>query len=137
MGGITMPGLAGVLSGLVNRVVVDRTGLTGNFDLELEAVEIRASATQGPSSRPSDTDQSIFAALPQQLGLELESTKGPVEIIVIDRAEKPVVQENLVSRVDEGEGITWKRAVASDDRQLLDSRGGKDQAVERVAMVRR
>ncbi|MPZ19171.1 MAG: TIGR03435 family protein [Luteitalea sp.] len=87
-GGVTMPVVASLLSELVDRMVVDQTGLDGHFDLELEAVEIRASAVQGPSSRPSKTTQSIFAALPQQLGLRLVPMMGSAMIIVVDSAVK-------------------------------------------------
>jgi uncharacterized protein (TIGR03435 family) len=84
-----MQDLAGFLSGLVKRVVVDRTGLTGNFDLEVDAVEVQPPGPLGPSARPSDTTLSIFTTLPEQLGLTLESAKGPVDIVVINHAEKP------------------------------------------------
>ncbi|MGH9158405.1 MAG: TIGR03435 family protein [Vicinamibacteraceae bacterium] len=88
-GGITLPVLATILSGLVDRPVMDRTGLAGNFDLELESADVRPSPVQGPSSRPSDTTQSIFEALPEQLGLRLEPVMGSAKIIVIDSAVKP------------------------------------------------
>jgi non-heme chloroperoxidase len=89
---VTMPDLASILSRLLKRVVVDRTGLAGNYDLEVEAVEIEAPGPFGPSYRPSDTTQSIFAALPEQLGLALEATTAPVEIVVIDHVEKPAAE---------------------------------------------
>jgi uncharacterized protein (TIGR03435 family) len=88
-GGITMPVLASVLSGLVDRRVMDRTGLAGNFDLELESADVRPAPVQGPSSRPSDTTQSISDALPEQLGLRLEPMMGSATIIVVDSAVKP------------------------------------------------
>lgn len=86
---VSMTSFVGFLSTLVKRPVVDRTGLTGNFDVELEAVEIGPPGPLGPSARPSDTTQSIFAALPEQLGLKLESTRGPIEVLVIESAEQP------------------------------------------------
>ena len=86
---ITMAQFSGFLSGVVDRVVVDRTGLSGSFDVELEAVEIRQPGPPGPSTRPSDTTQSIFDALPSQLGLRLESTQAPADTVVIDSAEQP------------------------------------------------
>jgi uncharacterized protein (TIGR03435 family) len=72
-------------------MVVDRTGLAGNFDFEL---------TYTPDSVPAgqlvrlngieiDAGPSSFTALQEQLGLKLESTKGPVEVLVIDRVEQP------------------------------------------------
>jgi uncharacterized protein (TIGR03435 family) len=86
---ITMPDLASLLSRFVDRLVVDRTGLSGAFDLEIEAVEIQPPGSFGPSSRPSETKQSIFASLPEQLGLKLEATPGAVDIVVVDQAQKP------------------------------------------------
>lgn len=90
--GVTMAQFSGFLSGVVDRVVVDRTGLSGSFDVELEAVEIRQPGPPGPSTRPSDTTQSIFDALPSQLGLRLESTQAPAGTIVIDGAEQPALR---------------------------------------------
>jgi uncharacterized protein (TIGR03435 family) len=62
-------------SGL-GRVIVDRTGLTGVYDMDLEWT-------------PASDELSIFTALREQLGLKLESSRGPVPMLVIDRAEKP------------------------------------------------
>jgi uncharacterized protein (TIGR03435 family) len=90
--GVTMAQFSGFLSGVVDRVVVDRTGLSGSFDVELEAVEIRQPGPPGPSTRPSDTTQSIFDALPSQLGLRLEPTQAPADTIVIDSAEQPALR---------------------------------------------
>jgi uncharacterized protein (TIGR03435 family) len=89
---ITMAQFSGFLSGVVDRVVVDRTGLSGSFDVELEAVEIRQPGPPGPSTRPSDTPQTIFDALPSQLGLRLESTQAPAATVVIDSAEQPALR---------------------------------------------
>lgn len=86
---LTMPDLEAILTPLVGRTVVNRTGLGGSYDLELEAVEITPFEVVGPSNRPSDTEKSTFTTLPEQLGLELQATNGPVEVLVIDRAEKP------------------------------------------------
>lgn len=71
----------GVLGRAVQRIVVDRTGLDGIYDIDLHWT---------PDS-PSDSSDalSIFTALHEQLGLKLESTKAPVDILVIDHVEKP------------------------------------------------
>ncbi len=66
------------LSPILGRAVVDRTGLTGAFDIKLEWTP--GDDASGPS---------IFTAVQEQLGLKLESAKGPVEILLIDHAEKP------------------------------------------------
>jgi uncharacterized protein (TIGR03435 family) len=79
----TVSDLAGTVSAAVQAIVVDRTDLTGNFD-----VDLTWSAGLPTDSSPSDTP-SIFAALQDQLGLKLESTKGPVEVLVVDHAEQP------------------------------------------------
>ncbi len=86
---VTMASLASVLSGTLDRLVVDRTDLEGNYDIDLEGVEFRPPGPAGPSNRPSDTTESVFTTLPKQLGLQLEPTTGPVETIVVERAEKP------------------------------------------------
>jgi uncharacterized protein (TIGR03435 family) len=80
--GQTMDGLAIWASDRVDRVVVDRTGLKGTFNFELKYASVRAS--QLSADAPS-----IFTALQEQLGLKLEGARGPVEFIVVDRAERP------------------------------------------------
>lgn len=68
------------------RPILDKTGLTGKYDFELTyALDQNASA--GATS--DSTGSSIFTAIQEQLGLKLEPGKGPVEVVVIDRAEKP------------------------------------------------
>ena len=86
---VTMPALASLLSRTLDRPVVDRTGLPGGYAIELEAAELRAQGPVGPSDRPSTTTQSIFAAMPEQLGLELRPADGTIEVLVIERAERP------------------------------------------------
>jgi uncharacterized protein (TIGR03435 family) len=80
---LTAPGtpikaLLGALSGQLGRPVIDRTGLTGNYDISLEW------APEQDSNGPS-----LQTAVQDQLGLKLESGKGPIEIIVIDHLERP------------------------------------------------
>jgi uncharacterized protein (TIGR03435 family) len=72
--------LAGTLASMpdVGRPVVDRTGLKGLFEFRLDF-----------SVTPHDDRPNLLAALQDQLGLKLESSKGPVETFVIDRMEKP------------------------------------------------
>jgi uncharacterized protein (TIGR03435 family) len=94
-GGVPMAPLVGNLSNFVDRLVVDRTGLKGNFDLELEWTPDQQSqpatgdAPPGAFPPPPAGGPSIFTALQEQLGLKLESTKGPVEVLVIDSVERP------------------------------------------------
>lgn len=74
---------------MVERKVVDQTGLKGNFDISLQFP--RDETPPSPDGPPARIDMAdaIFSTLPDRLGLKFESTKGPVEVIVIDSAEKP------------------------------------------------
>jgi uncharacterized protein (TIGR03435 family) len=79
--GADMATFASALSGRLGRSVVDRTGLKGLYDFLLTWTPDEAQADNpGPS---------LFTAIQEQLGLKLESAKGPVEILVVDRAERP------------------------------------------------
>jgi uncharacterized protein (TIGR03435 family) len=86
--------LGAILPPFVGRPVVDRTGLAGVFDFELKfATLLPPPSGSQPSSDASTADSTalpdIFTALPEQLGLRLESTKGPVDVLVIDHVEEP------------------------------------------------
>jgi uncharacterized protein (TIGR03435 family) len=91
--GVTMDRLASSLSPFVQRLVVDRTVLNGNFDLDLHwtpDMPPRGEAPPGAPPPPIDPNgPSIFTAIQEQLGLKLESTKGPVDVLVIDHADRP------------------------------------------------
>jgi uncharacterized protein (TIGR03435 family) len=93
VGGGTLFQLANTLSNIVGQAVVDRTGLTGNFDIDLtwtpEQTAQRPPDTQDPPHADPD-GPSIFTALQEQLGLKLESEKTPVDVLVIDHAEHPI-----------------------------------------------
>jgi uncharacterized protein (TIGR03435 family) len=85
-----------MLSRALGRIVVDNTGLTGKFDIvvdfALDESQIAALLPPGasvPTTPPDSSRPSIFAALQEQLGLKLEAQRGPVEMFVIDHAEKP------------------------------------------------
>src|SRR5262249_17527634 len=80
--------IAGILTGLAGHRVLNKTGLTERYDLDL-----RYPPELGqPGAPPEPTDpadgQSLFGALQTQLGLKLESTRGPVEVLVVDHIEK-------------------------------------------------
>lgn len=82
----------------IGRLVVDRTGLTGSFDMDMEwapLVQFRQPGTLDPpadaADRPVNAGPTIFSALQEQLGLKMDSQRGPVPIVVVDRAEKPTV----------------------------------------------
>jgi uncharacterized protein (TIGR03435 family) len=89
---ISPSGLAKALSGALGRTVVDKTGLTGLYDIRFQWADdglAQTGTTSGTERRaPADT-ASIFTALKEQLGLKLESAKGPVEVLVIDYVQHP------------------------------------------------
>ncbi len=68
------------LANQTGRSVTDKTGISGEFDFTLD---------WAPDDAPSDTSPTLFVALQEQLGLKLEQQKGPVEVLIIDRAEHP------------------------------------------------
>lgn len=77
-------------SNVVQNVVVDRTGLTGFFALDLEWTPDRAPLPLNGDTTPAPSDRpSIFGALQDQLGLKLETERGAVEVLVIDHVERP------------------------------------------------
>jgi uncharacterized protein (TIGR03435 family) len=84
--------LADALSRLTDRVVLDKTNLTGTYDINLDYTPEQDQGPPPLESAPLDPNgPSLFTALQEQLGLKLESTKGPVEILVIDHVERPSV----------------------------------------------
>ena len=91
VGGASLSQLANSLSMFTGRVVLDRTGLTGTFDANLTwTPDQMPQRPPGAPELPIDPDgPSLFTAVREQLGLKLDSQKGPVEILVIDRAEHP------------------------------------------------
>jgi uncharacterized protein (TIGR03435 family) len=98
VGGQTLAAFATTLSRFVGGIVVDKTDLAGTYDIELSYApdpginpfgrDLPPQAGGPPPAAPSDAP-SIFAAVQEQLGLKLEPTKGPVDVLVVDSAEKP------------------------------------------------
>jgi uncharacterized protein (TIGR03435 family) len=91
-GAMPMSLLASNLSGQVQRIVVDRTGLSGAWDFEISfAPERPINPPPGVEFPPADPNApSLFTAMQEQLGLRLQSTKGPVDVLVVDRIERPI-----------------------------------------------
>ncbi|HWF06839.1 MAG TPA: TIGR03435 family protein [Bryobacteraceae bacterium] len=96
-GKISMTQLAGALSNMLGRPVIDKTGFTGAFDLHLEYSPEGLAMGRGgmpmppppPGANPNDNPSpNIFTAVQEQLGLKLESQKAPGDTLVIDHAEK-------------------------------------------------
>jgi uncharacterized protein (TIGR03435 family) len=93
-GKVVMAELVRVLSSMLDRPVVDGTGVTSSFDIHLQfnfdqALAGLATDPNHPPFAAEPAGPSIFTALQEQLGLRLESAKGPVEVIVIDHVERP------------------------------------------------
>jgi len=95
---LPMSTLVMALSHQVGRMVLDQTGLKGKYDIALKWTPDQSQPTmlQGPSGTgaettppPASSGPSIFTALQEQLGLKLESQKGPEEVLVIDHIERP------------------------------------------------
>jgi bla regulator protein BlaR1 len=81
--------LALLLTSQVQKPVVDKTGLAGRYDFTLRWAAEQLSLVPGTPSGDAEKLPSIFTALREQLGLRLDSTRGSVEVLVIDRAERP------------------------------------------------
>lgn len=90
--GQTMAALAKILVPMVHRTVTDRTGLAGYFDADFDFL-MEVGPPPPPPGIPDPFDRSsflsVFTVFPEQLGLKLESTRGPVDVLVIDGAERP------------------------------------------------
>lgn len=91
---VGMEDLIKVLSGMLQRPIIDKTDFSGKFDVNLRFV-YEQEATAGipnPWQTPDGDatgNPSIFTALQKQLGLRLVSARGPVEVLVVDHAERP------------------------------------------------
>jgi len=81
---IPLTSLAAMLSRQLHRTVLDKTGLSGEYDLDL-----KWAPEDGQDPSPDSSAPSIFTALQEQLGLKLQSSRGPVETLVVDRVEMP------------------------------------------------
>ena len=92
IGGSPLSEFVQLLSERLDRVVIDRTGLTGPWDLTLTYTPESSQIARGalaPGDRPSINPDgpSIFTAVQEQLGLKIEGTRAPVDVLVIERAE--------------------------------------------------
>jgi uncharacterized protein (TIGR03435 family) len=101
-GGRPLSEFARALSGSpdIGRGVVDRTGLTGNWDFELtytpDRLPFRTLGQEPPAFDPNGP--SLLTALQEQLGLKLESIRGPMEVLVVDRVEPLDAQDAINKR---------------------------------------
>jgi len=87
---VTMQDLADMLVNQVDRIVLDKTGLTGKFDINLQwTPDVNAAPGNDREVAPDPDGPSLATALSEQLGLRFEATKAPVPILVIDHVERP------------------------------------------------
>jgi uncharacterized protein (TIGR03435 family) len=77
------------LIGQVQRMVVDKTGLPGPWNLEVLYTPDQPVALNGAIVPPNPDAPSLFTALQEQLGLKLEASRGSVDVLVVDRLERP------------------------------------------------
>jgi len=89
-GSQSMSQLAAALSVRVDRTVLDRTGLSGSFTVDLSWRPDEFSATDPVAREPDDRNlPSIFTAVQEQLGLRLQPDRGPVPVLVIEGVDRP------------------------------------------------
>ena len=82
--------LLGMLTQATGRTVLDKTGLTGRYDIALKwAPEEPGMLNGAPAPPPDPSLPSIFTAVQEQLGLRLESQRGPVDVVVVEHLDKP------------------------------------------------
>jgi uncharacterized protein (TIGR03435 family) len=86
--GSTLSTFAQLLTGGLDRPVIDRTGIAGVYDLHFESSK-ENTLYENARFQPDDDPPSVFTAIEAQLGLKLEPMKGPVEVLIIESAEKP------------------------------------------------
>jgi len=85
---VSIPQFVETLSQMLSRQVIDKTNIQGAFDMKLRWLrEDVTPVTAGVAGEPEGP--SLFTVIQEQLGLKLESTKGPVQVLIIDHAEKP------------------------------------------------
>src|SRR5262245_27616795 len=93
-GSVPLSQIATVFSGFLRRVVLDRTGLTGSFDVDLTCTPDQIPQGPPPPGAPElppidPNGPSIFTAVQEQLGLKLDAERGPVDVLVVDTVEPP------------------------------------------------
>jgi bla regulator protein blaR1 len=91
----TLADFAGLMqSAVLDKPVVDHTGISGRYDFELKWTPDQGQfetfgGIKAPATENADAPPDLFTAIQQQLGLKINSTKGPTEVMVIDKVEKP------------------------------------------------
>ena len=85
----SMANLAAKLSNQLDRAVVNNTGLEGRYNFRLQWTPEPGPPAADGRVLDDSFGPSLFTALQEQLGLHLKSTKGPMEVLIIDRADRP------------------------------------------------
>jgi uncharacterized protein (TIGR03435 family) len=94
---VRMDMIAQILTPYVGRPVIDMTGLTGYYNLTLKWTPEAGGGSMAPPGLPAGTlpldpdAPNLFTAVQEQLGLKLESARAPLDVVVIDRVEKPTL----------------------------------------------
>jgi uncharacterized protein (TIGR03435 family) len=91
LNGVAISRLAAYVESVVGRQVIDRTGLDGRYDIELSYIDQKMLSLPGFAAQRTGEGPALFTALEEQLGLKLESARGPVDVLVIDGAERPTL----------------------------------------------
>jgi len=88
---VTMAQFAAILQrAILDKPVVDNTGITSRYDFDLAwTPEENQFGGQLPPGQPDSARPGLFAAMQQQLGLKIEATRGPIDILVIDGVQRP------------------------------------------------
>jgi uncharacterized protein (TIGR03435 family) len=84
----TIPFLAQTLDATIGSPVIDRTGLAGNFDFDVQW-GTPSDSQRDPSIQTPEDIAALFTALPEQLGLKLEASREPYDVLVIDSVSRP------------------------------------------------
>jgi uncharacterized protein (TIGR03435 family) len=86
---MSIAGLVNTMANILHMPVVDRTGINGFFDFTLDPNRFAAQEGDETPFRREELGERVIAAVREQLGLRLEKQKAPLEITIIDHAERP------------------------------------------------
>jgi uncharacterized protein (TIGR03435 family) len=86
---VTLRQFAAELTFMMERTVVDKTGIEGLYDLRVEWTPEHFGPEPGDTARPDEPNPTLFTAVQEQLGLKLQSEKAPVEILAVERVSRP------------------------------------------------
>jgi uncharacterized protein (TIGR03435 family) len=114
----TVGSLVPVFARELGHPVIDKTGVTGSYDLKLDWAPAQDAPSGDAAQASAPGGPSLFTAVQEQLGLKLEAQKGPIETLVIDSAEKPSVDGAEVQGTGGREqGTASSQAAATPDWQ--------------------